>query len=190
MMTQFASGGAAIRDMGNLGGIISNRGGLTIASSDSAVITAQTIGTARNNFDGSVGFRFTVGGASIVVTSLGRWVISGNSQTHVLRIFATPMTSPGELGNVTINTSGAGSGAYLYGTLSSPITLSASTTYAISSDETNGGDQWGDSASVTANAVITVNESVFRSGLGGGSGNFGTGAGGSVSYVPPNFKYH
>ena len=53
---------------------------------DPPLITAQTPGAPRNNFDGSLGFRFTVGGAAITVTALGRWVVAGNAQTHVIRM--------------------------------------------------------------------------------------------------------
>src|SRR4051812_29758988 len=53
--------------------------------SDTEIVTsADTSGSTRNDTTGEVGFQFTVQGGNIVVTSLGRWVLSGNSGTHLL----------------------------------------------------------------------------------------------------------
>ncbi len=154
-------------------------------SSSSLLITAQTVGTARNNFSGKVGFQFTVGGSPITVSDLGRWVISGNSSTHTVGIYNSSYSA---LGTVTVNTSGAPAGAYLYTTLGSPIVLSASTSYYLLSDETNSGDQWydDDTAITMGSAAAAVNSA--------GSDNaaptpFFTHTSGNFSYGPVNLKY-
>lgn len=151
------------------------------------LITAQTPGAPRNNFDGSLGFRFTVGGANITVTALGRWVTAGNSLAHIIRLFSA--ATPTELGNVSVNTNGAPAGAYLYATLGSPIILTAGVEYAVLSDEINTFDQFNDTGVVTANAVVTINGSAYRTGLSGGAGVISTGAAGSSSYGPCNLRY-
>ena len=177
-------------------GILINPGSVVAASGggggsgDTSFITGQTVGTLRADFTASVGMQVTIAGTDVVVTQLGRWVISGNSQTHILRIYSDPFGTPTLLGSVTVNTSGATAGAYLYGTLSSPVTLTASTAYVIVSDETNGGDQWsGSDASVTHTAVATVDQAVYRGGATGGSGTFGAGGSTNNAFGPIAFKY-
>src|SRR5438093_342634 len=111
-------------------------GPLTVPSGapDPPIITAQTINVLRNNFDGSLGFKFTVGASNITVTGLGRWVVSGNSQTHVVRLF--DVSGPTQLASASINTSGATAGAYKYGSIT-PITLTAAGVYAVLAEEFN-----------------------------------------------------
>jgi hypothetical protein len=45
---------------------------------------------------------------------------------------------------VTVNTAGATAGTFVYGTLASPVTLNANTTYRLVSEETAGSDLWYD----------------------------------------------
>ena len=42
--------------------------------------------TLRNDYTGWAGLRFTVGPAPVTVTELGRWVLSGNSQDHTVKV--------------------------------------------------------------------------------------------------------
>lgn len=150
-------------------------GGFTLA------LTAQSLGTLRNDAGLDLGFKFTVGASPITVSALGRWVVSGNSETHDVYI----RDSGGTLGTVNIDTSGAPAGAYFYATLGSPLVLSASTDYYIFSVENLLGDQWYSSdTTVTASAEITVVGARFVL-----AGNPENGPDGSISYVPPNFKY-
>ena len=166
--------------------------GSTPIASNSPWITAQAIGTARNNATLEVGIAFTVGGSNLTVKELGRWVLSGNSSTHVLNLCSgTVGGTRTVLGTVTVNTSGAGAGAYLYGTLSSSVTLTASTTYFLFSAETNGGDQWSDDVGTT----ITTNTSV-ASPRASHSAAYWDGASITIAtdgpahlYGPVNFKY-
>ena len=114
-------------------------------------MTGELLGSLRQDFTGSVGFAVTIGGSNITVTQLGRWVVSGNSQSHTLYILDNSCSI---VASVAVNTSGASAGAFLYGTLSSPITLSADAIYYVTSAKTNGADQR-HSYDTTSAAVIT-----------------------------------
>src|SRR6266571_8320312 len=50
------------------------------------VTGVTTNGFLRNDASAWVGFQFTVGGVPITVSSLGRWVVSGNSGTHTVQL--------------------------------------------------------------------------------------------------------
>lgn len=163
--------------------------GLDTTASGNVLLTSQTLGTLRSNYTGRVGFSF-VAASNFSITELGRWVVSGNSQSHVLRIQS--ITSGGTVVNpidsVTVNTSGAPVGAYLYGTLSSPVSIVSGTTYLISSDETSGGDQWYDND--TTATIASVGNTLIAAGqdpAGFPHGYFATIA--DRSYVPVNAIY-
>ncbi len=98
--------------------------------------------TGNYNDRVGVGFKFTnTTGTDIVITQLGRWTVSGNSQTHLLGIYTTTaFSSP--VASVTVNTSGATPAQFLYGVLSSPYTLVSGATVYIMSGENSGGDRW------------------------------------------------
>jgi len=94
----------------------------------------------RNDFSGWVGFRFQVGSAGLTVTDLGRWVVSGNSGTHSVKLVQDNGTDvPGAL--ATVSASGT-SGQFGYSSLSSPVSLAANTSYYLVSQEVAGGDRW------------------------------------------------
>jgi len=108
------------------------------------LVTAVTsFGSLRNNYAGWVGFQFVVGDTPLVVTEVGRWVVSGNNQSHTVKLFNADGTAVPN-GSVSVNTSGKPAGQFAYATLATPVTLAAGTTYALMSQETNGGDQWYD----------------------------------------------
>lgn len=147
-------------------------------------ITGQTTGSPRNNFDGCVGFKFTVGGSSITVTDLGRWKISGNSQTHTVKIVATDGTV---IVSASIDVSGGTDGTYVYASVS-PTVLSASTAYVLLSEEFNGGDQWYDNNCTidSTTGVATTDGAHFQSGCAGAPG---FALGGASTYGIPNFMH-
>lgn len=154
----------------------------------SLLVTAQTPGAPRHDFNGQTGFSFTTGGASITVTQLGRWVISGNSATHAVNLYSISGTTPTLLGTVTVNTSGATPGTYIYGTLSSPIVLSASGTYAIFSQEVLNGDDWSDDdTTISVDTIVTSYISAGIDDLAPGS-IFTHSV--NRSYGPVNAKFH
>jgi hypothetical protein len=148
-------------------------------------ITGQTLGTARNDFAGCVGFEFTVGGSSVSVTHVARWVISGNSNSHTTYL----CDASGNIltnGSVSINTSGAPVG-FLFVALPATVVLSASTTYALLTEETGSADQWYDhDTSVSHTAVATINRASYANSVGGSLNN---GNAGAKSFGPVSFRY-
>jgi hypothetical protein len=163
-------------------------GAISAVGSNPWVTSSPSGATARNDLTGCVGAEFTVGSASITVTSVGRWVISGNSQTHnVYIVLASAPTVTVVSGAV--NTLGAGAGAFAYQPVI-PTTLAASTSYYIESQETNGGDQWYDSNGSAY--TVTSDASLVQPGYFiGASCPGGLILSGAPSiYVPSNFKYH
>ncbi len=108
---------------------------------DVPFVTGQTITAVKlNNQTRDIGFRFkNDSGTTVTVTQLGRWVITGNNQTHTLRIYSDTGTS---LASVVVDCNGATAGQFLYGTLAVPYDLQPNTYYYITSSEVSGGDQW------------------------------------------------
>ena len=84
--------------------------------------------------------QITIGASNLSVTSLGRWIIAGNSQSHVVKIVdaKTGYGVPG--GAATINAAGQPTGKFAYTALAQPITLLAGSSYYLVSYETDGGD--------------------------------------------------
>lgn len=101
-----------------------------------------TLGSLRNNYGLGVGFYFTVGATDITVTHLGRWVVSGNSETHVVTLYDGTDVATDGIGNVTVDTNGATPAEFVYEALASPVTLTSGNTYYLMSLENNGGDEW------------------------------------------------
>ena len=139
-----------------------------IDGSGTAVVTAVTTGTGVNShsnfqWDGYVGMEFTTSPSGMVVSKLGRYVYSGNTKTHDLKLVdaATGIDVPNSV--VTVATSGSTAGAFAYTSLPSNITLQASHSYYLLSHEGNGGtaDYWfsGTNTTVSTTSEITVNGS-------------------------------
>jgi hypothetical protein len=143
------------------------------------MITSFTVGTLRNNSGLAVGTKFTVGGTGITVTSLGRICVSGNSGSHTVLIANSSGTT---LTSATVNMSGCSAGNFIYTTISN-YALPASTSYYLTSQESNGGDQWYDATSVTSTAAVTINDACYY------SGSYTTIGATGYSYVPVNLKY-
>jgi hypothetical protein len=112
------------------------------------LVTGQTLGSLRNNWTGLVGFQFTCA-SNATCYALGRWVVAGNTQTHVVGLCSSSGTV---LAYATVATAGAPAGTYAYASLAAPYAMTAGTSYAILSQETLGGDQWYDGG----NTVISV----------------------------------
>jgi len=131
--------------------------GFTYYLTPTSFVTGQTLGTSiRNNVSAWMGMKISVGNAPMVVRELGRWVVSGNSAVHTVKLVnLSGVDIPG--GSVSISTAGAPVG-FKYAALDAPITLAANTAYYLVSNETNGGDQWyeGNSALVYDANVAAV----------------------------------
>ena len=111
------------------------------ASTSTALTTAVTsFGPLRNNSNETDGAVIQVGSANLTVTALGRIMVSGNSQTHLVELVDASTNQV--LGSVSLAMSGGVAGQFKYASLSSPVTLLAGHKYYLVSKEFSGGDQW------------------------------------------------
>ncbi len=161
-------------------------GGDQPSGGDSIFVTGQSFTTSSNNFSGPLGFDFTVGGADITITQLGRWVKSGNNQTHVL--YFRTWRSGGTLASVTVDCNGATPGDYVWGTLSSPYVLYAGLRCVLYTTEVSGLDDWYDGSNCTISTTPVA--SVTDAALDFGAGDTDAGYGANHTWGPVNFKYH
>lgn len=149
-------------------------------------ITGLTIVGTRNNFDGLVGFRFTVGASPITITDLGRMRFTGNANSHTVAIYRN--SDQVLMATASVDVSSGTVGQFNYTSIT-PVVLAAGVAYNIGSNEVSGGDIWGDDnmSGITTEADATITHSVFQVIA---PGNFQNNATGVRSYVPPNFKFH
>src|SRR5437762_3354274 len=154
-----------------------------IVSASTTFVTSTQPGTIRNDACGLFGMGITVGPNPITVNSLGRLVAPGNSQVHSLQI-VDPVSGT-TIASTTVNTQGGGAGAFVYGNLASPITLSANATYYILSQEVSGGDQWYDSDTT----VTTTSDASLIGAVSGISVPYALIPNPNQEYVPLDFTY-
>jgi hypothetical protein len=145
-------------------------------------VTAFSVGVLRTDFTGGLGFKMTTGGASVVVTDLGRNCVAGNSATHTIRIVRESDHTTVATGSV--NLSGCTGGTPVFVSIT-PVTLAASTVYWVISDELTSGDQWRDEGTITTTAVAASNGSAYET----TTNNFSVSSAGSYSFTTPTFKY-
>lgn len=115
-------------------------------------IASTPSGTTRNDFYGWVGGVFKTPSYGLVVNGLGRWVLSGNSQAHTIKL--RKVSDYSLVATATCNTSGASAGW-----LKVPIdevTLSGNTEYVIYSEE-GGIDLWYDTQAYTTSIGLLKN---------------------------------
>jgi hypothetical protein len=103
-------------------------------------ISSVTTGLLRDDFGGLVGFQFQAQ-HNMTVTALGRYIVSGNSGTHLLYLKDDSCTT---LATVNLNSSGRTVGEFAFTNLSTAISLTGGNTYYVMSTEVNGGDYWYD----------------------------------------------
>lgn len=138
-------------------------------------------GSARNNFSGPVGAKFTVGGSPISVTNVAMWSVSGINHTY--HYVAIVRVSDNALLAHAIVPVTASSGAWSgYAT---NVTLAASTAYYLVAYESNGdGDAWYDEFTPTGvGPGLTLNNSAY----GGTLTTLTINTAGKL-YVPVNFN--
>jgi RHS repeat-associated protein len=141
--------------------------------------------TIRNNHPGWVGLKFTVGAIPIQVTQLGRWIVSGNSQTHGVKLAYASTGADVTGGSVSINTSGKTPGQFAYASLTSPITLAANTSHYLVSQEFSGGDQWLDyDSQLTPSGIATIDSGAFN----WGTAPYSVWGSSNNGYGPVNFR--
>jgi len=147
----------------------------------------QTLGTPLNNQSLYLGFYFDTGSNAPVVTHLGRWKISGNSQTHNLYLYKyVNGSSDVQIATVSVDLSTGSAGTYVYADLGSPVTLLASTRYYVSCQEVSGGDTWYNHVNTTLDSFTAGVGTVYGSVISGSLGHSAVGATGSTTFGPVN----
>jgi hypothetical protein len=84
---------------------------------------------------------------------LGRICVAGNSGIHTVKFVTASNGTDVPGGSLSMNMSGCTAGQFVYGTLTSPITLQANTAYFLATQEVSGGDLWYDYGTVTSTSV-------------------------------------
>ncbi len=154
-----------------------------VAGGGQPFVTGQSLGTLRNNYTGWAGTELTVGSTALTVSSLGRWVVSGNTGTHSVELVQA--SNGAVLGTVSVATSGLAPG-FTYATLSAPVTLAANTSYYLLSYETSGQDQWYNAdTTLTPSGVATIPNAEYSV----NNGAFNAVASANASFGPVNFLY-
>lgn len=135
--------------------------GLGSASSASWITGATGIFTFHS--DTCAGTKFTVAGSNITVTDLGRYVVAGNTQTHVIRLFEH--STLGVLASCTLDTAGATPDTPVYCAIT-PTVLTAGGTYYVASAETVSGDDYHHNSgwAITTTAVATPVVGIYTGG--------------------------
>ncbi|HLG98216.1 MAG TPA: hypothetical protein VKX49_18005 [Bryobacteraceae bacterium] len=151
-----------------------------------AFVRSVSLGTLRNDFTGWIGMELQVGNVALTVSTLGRMAAPGNTGTHVVKLVsATGADIAG--GSVSVNTSGASSGSFVYVALGAPIKLNANTVYYLVTQETVGADLWYDLDSTIQNVPVgSIVTPVYN---GGGSYTTITPNRNGHSYGPLDFQF-
>ena len=159
------------------------------ANSQPFVTGLSRHGGLRKNYGDLVGMRITVGASPLTVTSLGRFVETGNTRTHTLSIYRP---SDGvQVASTTVNlaTAPRDPAGYAYASLPAPVSLAAGGVYYVVSGETMDGDTWegtyNNFPTLTHTIVATIQGAIYRSGTTWISG----GSAVDQSYVPVSFQY-
>ncbi|MEO8097249.1 MAG: chitobiase/beta-hexosaminidase C-terminal domain-containing protein [Acidobacteriota bacterium] len=148
-----------------------------------ALITSVSSSVTRNNFNGWLGLRLTVGVNPLPVVSLGRLCAPGNTRTHGVKLVSVQTGADVQGGVVSLNMAGCAPGQFVFAALSSPLTLPARASYYLASAESMGGDLWYEYAPVTATPVATVSAAYATSGW------YPAPNPTNASYVPVNLLY-
>ncbi|MFD0715488.1 fibronectin type III domain-containing protein [Paenibacillus sp. GCM10027626] len=146
----------------------------------------QLSGSSWNDVNGWLGMKITIGSSPLVIEQLGRWVVTGNSGAHTVKIVEAATGADVAGAAVSVDTSSVAPNQFKYVELTSPIILQANTSYYVVSDEQVGGDRWRGYGTVINPAPdfgIDHAAKLLDGGtwvLDGSSNN---------SYVPVGFKY-
>ena len=161
-------------------------GGSAITTPLVTAVTLATNAVPRNDFSGWVGCRLQVGNTETIATHLGRWVLSGNTGTHTIKLVQSDGVDVGG-GSVTVTASGT-AGQYVYAPLSTKVALAANAAYYLVSQEAQGGDRWYNSSDclLTLSGVATLPGPVWTY---NGPPTYYWAASSNASYVPVGMKY-
>lgn len=135
--------------------------GPTTVSTPQTETLYSTPGTisSRDNYNGAVGCKFTVGPTNVVVSHLGFYGASGSglAVSHNVAVFGGPAANPQILGQVVVPAGSAAlyTNGYYWAQLNPPLLLNSNTMYFVAAQAGNGdGDTWGDSATVFWNSFF------------------------------------
>lgn len=156
------------------------------AAASTTFVTGQTLGTDTTGNNGyELGMQIDVQGASITVTHISFYVISGSTGTHTGNIYSDPFGTPVSVASVSLNFTGLSGWQHV--ALGSSVVLSASTTYALSGNFVVSTDHtYNNDTTLTHTAVANVPNSLYRPGA---AGTFGVSGSTDNCYVPMGFKY-
>jgi hypothetical protein len=106
------------------------------------ILKPSPSGSPVNNVTAYEGFQFTVGSQNLYASQLGRWVVSGNWNSHWLKLVDQYGNNiPGS--GVTLSITVQPTNDFAYATLGAgAITLSSNTTYYLVSQEVYAGDSF------------------------------------------------
>lgn len=123
-------------------------------------------------------------GATVTITEVGRWVMSGNNQIHTVSVYAPGSSTV--IQSVAINLSGATANQFKYGTLPTPVDVAPGGAVYILSDEVAGADWFWN-----VTGQVNVPEDVGYILPGSRSGGLPSYVAGQTtwSYGPVSFKY-
>jgi len=108
-----------------------------------------------------------VGPNPLIVPSLGRMCIAGNSSTHPIKLVYASSGNDVPNGSLLLNMSGRASGQFLYSALPTPVSLQPRTSYYLVTQEFSGSDRWFDHGAISTTRDITelsdasVNSSIY-----------------------------
>ena len=147
------------------------------------LVTGVTPGPTPAGTDEWAGAVIQGGSSNLTVTSLGRLVAGGNTQTHTVEL--VDASNNAVLGSVSVDTSGATAGQFAYAPLASAVTLLAGHTYYVVSQEFSDGDSFYSQPTVTtASAAADLGR---VSSVGTSIWNWTTGA--NIQSVGVDFQY-
>jgi len=129
--------------------------------------------------------KFTVGSVPLTLTQLGRWVVAGNHQAHLIKLVDAATGSDVTGGSVSLSLNGATAGQYAFAALSSPVILLPGSSYFLLSQETSGGDQWCNYGAIAASPFGSVSGPAY----GTGNSYLAPSNNPNSSYVPVNFLF-
>ena len=152
-------------------------------------ITSFAPGGSRGDALAWAGHKFTIGGASITVTHLGRWVLAGTTGfSHTVKLVNATTGIDVSGGSVTIDTTAAPTAAFKYVALAAPISLTSGQAYYLVNNEPDAGETWLNYNSVmSVTSVASPNGAVYNASSSGGTWVLGGSAG--DNYVGLDFTY-
>jgi hypothetical protein len=122
------------------------------------------LSVARNNFHGWVGTVVLIGPTDLLIDSIGRYCLPGNSGAHQVKIVdaATGNDVPGAI--VTVSMAGRSPGVFVTVALDPSVNLTAGSSYYVVSEETQNGDTFYDyptMVTLDGSGAISVPSAVY-----------------------------